>query len=119
MFIFAIARSNQGLINAFEHWSRELRLVQDASLKILGSEAEENKSKEINYSSLNRSQCIFFFGFITLSLVSKDVTGTCITGLKIATDTLTNATSIFSLVTKNSGLVTTLATRYLYDIDLN
>ena len=61
MFIFAIARSNQGLINAFEHWSRELRLVQGASLKILGSEAEENKSKEINYSSLNRSQCIFFF----------------------------------------------------------
>ena len=60
MFIIAIARSNQGLINAFEHWSRELRLVQGVSLKILGSEAEENKSKEINYSSLNRSQCVFF-----------------------------------------------------------
>ena len=73
MFIIVIARSNQGLLNAFEHWSWELRLLQDVSLKILGSEAKENKRKEINYSSLNRSQCgFFFFGFISLGLGSKD-----------------------------------------------
>ena len=29
-----------------------------------------------------------------------------------------NATNIFSLATKNSGLVTTLATRFLFDLDL-
>ena len=40
-------------------------------------------------------------------------------GLEIATDIVANATNIFSLVTKNSGLVTTLATRFLYDLDLN
>ena len=39
-------------------------------------------------------------------------------GLEIATDTVANATSIFSLATKTSGLVATLATRILYDIDL-
>ena len=36
-------------------------------------------------------------------------------GLKIATDTVINATNIFSLTTKNSGL----ATRFLYDLDLH
>ena len=40
-------------------------------------------------------------------------------GLEIATDMVANATSIFSLATKTSGLVATLATRFLYDIDLN
>ena len=40
------------------------------------------------------------------------------TGLEIATDTVTNATNIFSLAMKNSGLVTTLATRFFYDLDL-
>ena len=44
---------------------------------------------------------------------------TCNPGLEIATDTVANATSIFSLATKNSGLVATLASRFLYDIDLN
>ena len=39
--------------------------------------------------------------------------------LEIATDTVTNATNIFSLAAKNSGLVTTLVTRFLYDLDLN
>ena len=34
------------------------------------------------------------------------------TGLEITTDTVTNAT-------KNSGLVATLATRFLYELDLN
>ena len=53
MFVIVIARSNQGLINAFKHWSQELRLGQGVSLKILGLEAKENKTKEINYSSLN------------------------------------------------------------------
>ena len=40
-------------------------------------------------------------------------------GLKIATDTVTNVTNIFSLVTNNSGLVATLATRFLCALDLN
>ena len=42
-------------------------------------------------------------------------------GLEIATDTVANATNtnIFSLVTKNSGLVATLATTFLYDLDPN
>ena len=39
--------------------------------------------------------------------------------LEIATDTVANATNTFSLVTKNSGLVATLAIRLLYDLDLN
>ena len=35
------------------------------------------------------------------------------------TDIFAIATNIFSLATKNSGLVSTLATRFLYDLDLN
>ena len=35
--------------------------MQVVSLKVLGSEAKRNKTKEMNYSSLNRSQCGFFF----------------------------------------------------------
>ena len=42
----------------------------------------------------------------------------CLTGLEIVTDAV-DATNIFSLATKNSGLVATLATRFLYDLDLN
>ena len=41
------------------------------------------------------------------------------TGLEIATDTVANATNIFSLATKNSGLVAKVATRFLYILDLN
>ena len=41
------------------------------------------------------------------------------TGLKIATDRVANVTNIFSLVTKNSSLVAKVATRFLYDLDLN
>ena len=33
-------------------------------------------------------------------------------GLEIATDTVANATNIFSLATKNSGLVAKVATRF-------
>ena len=40
-------------------------------------------------------------------------------GLEIATDMVANATNIFSMATKNSGLVATLETRFLYDLDLN
>ena len=40
-------------------------------------------------------------------------------GLEIVTDMFANATNIFSLATKNSGLVATLLTRFLYDLDLN
>ena len=39
--------------------------------------------------------------------------------LEIVTDTVTNVTNIFSLVTKNSGLVAKVATRFLYILDLN
>ena len=41
------------------------------------------------------------------------------TGLKIATDRVANATNIFLLATKNCSLVTKVATRFLYDLDLN
>ena len=41
------------------------------------------------------------------------------TGLEIVTDTVINVTNIFSLATKNSGIVATLATRFLFDLDLN
>ena len=41
------------------------------------------------------------------------------TGLEIATDTVANATNIFSLATKNSGLVAKVATRFLYILDFN
>ena len=41
------------------------------------------------------------------------------TGLETATDMVANVTNIFSLVTKNSGLVAKVATRFLYDLDLN
>ena len=41
------------------------------------------------------------------------------TGLKIATDIVANAADIIFLpATKNSGCVATLATRFLYDLDL-
>ena len=40
-------------------------------------------------------------------------------GLEIVTDTVANVTKIFSLVTKNSGLVATLATRFLSDLNIN
>ena len=40
-------------------------------------------------------------------------------GLEIATDMVANATNILSLATKNSGLVSTLDTRFLYELDLN
>ena len=40
-------------------------------------------------------------------------------GLEIATDTVAYATNIFSLATKNSGLVAKVATRFLYALDLN
>ena len=40
-------------------------------------------------------------------------------GLEIEINTVTNVTNIFSLATKNSGLVANLATRFFYDLDLN
>ena len=42
-----------------------------------------------------------------------------IAGLEIVTDTVANVTDSFSLATKNSCLVVTLATRFLYDLDFN
>ena len=49
-------------------------------------------------------------------LIIKVVIKISKTGLEIATD---NATNIFSLATKNSSLVATLVTRFLYDLGLN
>ena len=40
-------------------------------------------------------------------------------GLEIATDTVAKATNIFSLATKSSSLVAKVATRFLYNLDLN
>ena len=40
-------------------------------------------------------------------------------GLKIASDKVANATNIFSLATKSFSLVTKVATRFLYALDLN
>ena len=40
-------------------------------------------------------------------------------GLEIVTDMVANAANIFSLATKSSGLVATLASRFLYDLDFN
>ena len=37
----------------------------------------------------------------------------------MATDMVAIATNIFSLATKNSSLVAKVATRFLYDLDLN
>ena len=42
-----------------------------------------------------------------------------ISGLEIVTDVVANATNILFLATKNSGLVATVATGFLYDLDLN
>ena len=49
----------------------------------------------------------------------KNCVVSCNSGLEIATDTVANVTNIFSLATKNSGLVATLAIRFLYELDLN
>ena len=49
-------------------------------------------------------------------LFIKVVTKISQTGLEIATDMVANATNIFSLATKNSSLVATLATTFLYDL---
>ena len=42
-----------------------------------------------------------------------------ISGLEIVTDVVANATNILFLATKNSGLVTTVATGFLCYLDLN
>ena len=39
--------------------------------------------------------------------------------LEITTNRVANVTNISFLGTKNSGSITTLATRFLYDLDLN
>ena len=66
---------------------------------------------------LLKGQKVSFDDLWFTSNVRLSVTETA--GLEIVTDMVTNATNIFSLVTKNSGLVATLVTRFLYDLDLN
>ena len=65
---------------------------------------------------LLKGQKVSFDDLWFTSNVRLSVTETA--GLEIVTDMVTNATNIFSLVTKNSGLVATLVTRFLYDLDL-
>ena len=50
--------------------------------------------------------------FLSLGLYCQSLAFLKITGLEIATDTVANATNIFSLATKNSGLVAKVATRF-------
>ena len=75
-----------------------------------------------------QNKAFHFSGFIGLFL--KTITSIvrsnnlkegpfCLPGLEIATDMVAKATNIFSLATKNSGLVATLATIFLDDLDLN
>ena len=63
------------------------------------------------HQRLGRQECILLD-----ALYSSDNQDS---GLEIATDTVANATNIFSLATKNSSLVAKVATRFLYDLDLN
>ena len=44
--------------------------------------------------------------------MSLSYVGITAAGLEIATDTVANATNLFSLATKNSGLVVKVATRF-------
>jgi len=56
--------------------------------------------------------------FVSWEEISPFTNASVYSGLKIATDMVANATNIFSLATKNAGLVATLVTRILYDSDL-
>ena len=40
-------------------------------------------------------------------------------GVTLTSPTVTNVTNIFFLATKNSGVVATLATSFLFDLDVN
>ena len=97
--MWLLTRSNQGLINAFEHWSWELRLVQGVSLKILSSEAKgNNKKRHEIFFPQNRSQCVLFFFFALYRSALdprmnsnkfetgtlKNVTGSCIKPTKFS-----------------------------------
>ena len=61
---------------------------------------------------------LFCFVFFSLGLASSCFFIGPPSGLEIATDTVANATNIFSLATKNSSLVAKVATRFLYDLEL-
>ena len=65
------------------------------------------------------SETSLFQHFITWNLWNLLNFNCGFPGLAIATDTVANTTHIFSLATKNSGLVASLAIRFLYDLDLN
>ena len=84
---------------------REQSCVSSAVLVVL-----EKKAK--TFTSLWRRKSQF-----TVRQHSKNSKKCNFTGLEIATNTVTNATNIFSLATKNSGLVATLVTRSLCDLD--
>ena len=50
------------------------------------------------------------------TVIITDSTFTAVSGLEIATDTVANATKTLNLATKNSSLVATLATMFLWYI---
>ena len=96
-----LTRSNQGLINAFEHWSWELRWVQGVSLKILSSEAKgNNKKRHEIFFPQNRSRgVLFFFFFFALSRSALDPR---MNSNKFETGTLRNVTGSYIKPTKFS-----------------
>ena len=56
---------------------------------------------------------------IEIGSLQSEACEQCLQGLKVQLIRSSNATNIFPLAIKNSGLVATLATRLLYDLDLN
>ena len=62
---------------------------------------------------------VWLYKQFLLNYCSLEIRVDSATGLEIETNTVANATNIFSLATKNSSLVAKVATRFLYDLDLN
>ena len=77
--------------------------------------------RERSQSSFENKHLLYRLCEVLLNLCDRQLKNTMghAPGLEIATDMVANATKIFSLATKNSALVTTLASRFLYDLDLN
>ena len=92
-------------------------LVINSSSFIIGLQIEESLPWKLF------SKCEFILHILVIPPNTIKVTwlrSHC-PGPEIATDTVANVTNIkfFSLATKNSGLVAKVATRFLYDLELN
>ena len=71
------------------------------------------KTEASKFGGLERLPNKIFLLFVgTSSNQITSILGRSASGLEIATDTVANATNIFSLATKNSGLVAKVATRF-------